>query len=145
MVPRKIGGGGVVDLQQTMGAVIRRARQERSRTLKALAAQAGLSVVYLGEIERGKKYPSAPVLERLAAALGLELSDVLELVADELRATTEPANTEAIGFALPMRGDVAPRVSIKRMMHMLEPEDVTTMAELGAFFLSRRRDTKKSE
>ncbi len=134
-----------MDLQQTMGAVLRRVRLERSLTLKALAAQAGLSVVYLGEIERGKKYPSAPVLERLAAALGLELSDVLELVADELRATTQPANTEAIGFSLPTHGDVAPRVSIKRMMHMLGPEEVTTMAELGAFFLSRHRDTKQDE
>ncbi|MGI8688680.1 MAG: helix-turn-helix domain-containing protein [Thermomicrobiales bacterium] len=134
-----------MDLQQTVGAVIRRIRQERALTLKVLAGQAGLSVVYLGEIERGKKYPSAPVLERLVAALGLELSDLLELVADELRATTHPANTEAIGFALPARGDVAPRISIKRMVHMLKPEEATTMAELGAFFLSRHRDTKNRD
>ncbi len=135
----------MMDLQQTMGAVIRRVRQERSLTLKALAGQAELSVVYLGEIERGKKYPSASILERLTAALGLELSDLLELVADELRATTQPANTTAIGFALPARGDVAPRISIKRMVHMLKPEEATTMAELGAFFLARHRDTKKGE
>ncbi len=134
-----------MDLQETMGTVLRRVRQERSLTIKALAGQAGLSVVYLGEIERGKKYPSAPVLERLAVALGLELSDVLELIADELRATMQPANTEAIGFALPARGDVAPRISIKRMVHMLKPEEATTMAELGAFFLSRHRDMKKGE
>jgi transcriptional regulator with XRE-family HTH domain len=135
----------MADLQRTMGAVIRRVRQERALTLKALAAQASLSVVYLGEIERGKKYPSAAILEQLAAALGLELSDLLELVADELRAGAQPVNTEAIGFALPTRGDVAPRVSIKRMMHMLGPEEVTTMAELGAFFLSRHRGTKQGE
>lgn len=135
----------MADLQQTMGAVIRRVRQERALTLKALAAQASLSVVYLGEIERGKKYPSASILERLAAALGLELSDLLELVADELRATTHPSNIEAIGFALPARGDVAPRVSIKRMMPMLEPEEVTTIAELGAFFLARHRETKQGQ
>ncbi len=133
-----------MDLQQTMGTVIRRARQERSQTLKALAAQAEISVVYLGEIERGKKYPSAPVLERLAAALGLELSDVLELVADELRAVSQPLSTEAIGFALPTRGDMTPRVTIKRMVHMLDPEEVTTMAELGAFFLARQRGAKDS-
>jgi len=134
-----------MDLQETMGTVLRRVRQERSLTIKTLAGQAGLSVVYLGEIERGKKYPSASVLERLAAALGLDLSDVLELVADELRATTQPVNTEAIGFALPTRGDVAPRISIKRMVHMLKPEEATTMAELGAFFLSRHRDTKNRD
>lgn len=135
----------MMDLQQTMGAVIRRVRQERSLTLKALAARAGLSVVYLGEVERGKKYPSAPMLERLAVALSLELSDVLELVADELRAGTQPTSTEAIGFALPTHGDVAPRISIKRMVHMLKPEEATTIAELGAFFLSRHRNTKQGE
>src|SRR5690348_16267400 len=129
----------MAELPATIGAVIRRVRQERSRTLKRVAKAAKLSVVYLGEIERGKKYPSAPVLERLAAALGLELSDALELVADELRAQAQPMSTEAIGFVLPTRGDVAPRVSIKRMVHMLEPEEVTTMAEHDAFFLASHR------
>ena len=133
----------MADLQRTMGTIIRRMRQERELTLKTLAARAGLSVVYLGEIERGKKYPSAPVLERLAAALALELSDVLELVADELRAAAQPADTHAIGFALPTRGDMAPRVTVKRIVHMLHPEEVTTMAELGAFFLSRHGDAKR--
>jgi transcriptional regulator with XRE-family HTH domain len=135
----------VADLQETMGAVIRRARQERSLTLKGLAEQAGLSVVYLGEIERGKKYPSAAMLERLAAALDLTLSDMLELVADELRADAQPLTTEAIGFALPTRGDVTPRVTIKRIVQMLEPQEVTTMAELGAFFLARHQRAKGSD
>ncbi|MHB8646290.1 MAG: helix-turn-helix domain-containing protein [Thermomicrobiales bacterium] len=135
----------MADLQQTMGKVIRRGRHERSLTLKALAAEAGLSVVYLGEIERGKKYPSAPTLERLAVALHLELSDLLELVADELRADMHPMMTDAIGFALPARGDVVPRVTIKRIVQMLEPEEVTTMAELGAFFLARQRGEKKND
>ena len=114
-------------------------------TLKGLAERAGLSVVYLGEIERGKKYPSAPVLERLAAALDLALSDLLELVADELRADAQPSSTEAIGFALPARGDVTPRVTVKRIVQMLEPEEVTTMAELGAFFLARQQRAKGRE
>jgi transcriptional regulator with XRE-family HTH domain len=135
----------VADLQETMGAVVRRARQERSLTLKALAEQAGLSVVYLGEIERGKKYPSAAMLERLAAALDLSLSDMLELVADELRADAQPLSTEAIGFALPTRGDVTPRVTIKRIVQMLEPQEVTTMAELGAFFLARHQRAKGND
>jgi transcriptional regulator with XRE-family HTH domain len=135
----------MADLQETMGAVIRRARQERSLTLKGLAEQAGLSVVYLGEIERGQKYPSAAMLERLAAALDLSLSDMLELVADELRADAQPLSTEAIGFALPTRGDVTPRVTIKRIVQMLEPQEVTTMAELGAFFLARHQRAKGND
>lgn len=132
-----------MDLQQTMGGMIRRVRQERSLTLKALAGKAGLSVVYLGEIERGKKYPSASVLERLATALGLDLADMLELVADDLRAASASPPVDAIGFALPTRGAVTPRVTVKRIVGLLGPDEVATMAELGAFFLSRRRETDK--
>ena len=55
----------MADLQETMGTVIRRERRQRGLTLKQLAERAMLSVVYIGELERGKKYPSAVVLERL--------------------------------------------------------------------------------
>ncbi len=127
------------DLQRTTGSVIRRLRQDHSLTLKTLAERAGVSVVYLGEIERGKKYPSAGVQERLSHALGLSIADVLEVIADELRGEREDQRTEAIGFSLPMRGSLAPRMAIKQIVPMLEPEEVTTMAELGAFFLSRRK------
>ena len=93
----------MADLQETIGTVIRHMRQEGGLTLKELADRAILSVVYLGEIERGKKYPSALVLERLASALDLTVPDLLERVADELRGVTQPQMlaASAIGFALP--------------------------------------------
>ncbi|MGH2344725.1 MAG: helix-turn-helix domain-containing protein, partial [Chloroflexota bacterium] len=75
----------MADLQETLGAVIRRERRDRRRTMKWLAEKAALSLVYLGEIERGKKYPSALVLERLAWALDLPVAGLLELVAADLR------------------------------------------------------------
>ncbi len=125
-------------LQETMGSVIRRERRARSLTIKALAAQTMLSVVYLGEIERGRKYPSAGVLERIAQALEIGIADLLELVADELRGEAENQPADAIGFMLPTRGGMAPQMTIKRIVPMLDPEEVTTMAELGAFFLSRK-------
>jgi len=123
------------DLQQTMGVVVRRERRERRLTLKELAERSALSVVYLGEVERGKKYPSASVLERLAAALDLETPDLLELVADELRGPREQV-VNAIGFARP--GEAVPRITVRRIVNLLRPEEVTTIAELGAFFISRR-------
>jgi transcriptional regulator with XRE-family HTH domain len=89
----------MTDLQQTMGAAIRRERQALGLTLKELAERAALSVVYLGEIERGKKYPSALVIERVAEALELSVPDLLERVAEELRGVKQPVM--AIGFALP--------------------------------------------
>jgi transcriptional regulator with XRE-family HTH domain len=126
----------MADLQQTMGAVLRRERRERHLTLKELAQRSALSVVYLGEVERGKKYPSASVLERLAAALNLDVSDLLELVADELRGPQEARVVNALGFARP--GEVVPRITVRRIVNLLQPEEVTTMAELGAFFIARR-------
>lgn len=86
------------DLQQTVGAIVRRERRERDLTLKELAERAIISVVYLGEIERGKKFPSSVVLERLAKGLDLDTPDLLELIADELRGARQPALTRPIGF-----------------------------------------------
>ncbi len=128
----------MADLQQTMGEVVRRERRERHMTLKDLAERSSLSVVYVGELERGKKYPSAVVLQRLAEALDLDTADLLELVADELRGQRQPVMTNAIGFMMPTRSGVAPRVTVKRIVNLLGPEEVATMADLGAFFIARR-------
>jgi transcriptional regulator with XRE-family HTH domain len=97
----------MAELQETVGAVIRRERRERNMTLKELAERAVLSVVYLGEIERGKKYPSALVLERLAEALGLDIFELLELVAWEMRTAEQPVTLHPIGFASSRR-EMAP-------------------------------------
>jgi transcriptional regulator with XRE-family HTH domain len=154
----------MADLQEMTGAVIRRERRERRLTMKELASLSALSEVYLSEIERGKKYPSALVLERLAQALGLEVADLLEFVADAMREAAHPtvtravgftANqgqatgagtregahpsvTRAVGFTMQEGAAAPPRVAVKRLAQALGPEDVTMMAELGAFFLSRR-------
>jgi transcriptional regulator with XRE-family HTH domain len=128
----------MVDIQEMIGVVIRRERRERHLTMKELAARAVLSEVYLSEIERGIKYPSALVLERLAEALGLEMADLLEFVAESLREAARPTVTRAIGFSVPDRGETPPRVAVKRLAQALDTEEVTMMAELGAFFMSRR-------
>ncbi len=128
----------MVDLQGMMGVVIRRERRERHLTMKELAARAVLSEVYLSEIERGMKNPSALVLERLADALGLDVADLLEFVAESLREAARPSVTRAVGFTVPDRGETPPRVAVKRLAQALGTEEVTMMAELGAFFMSRR-------
>jgi transcriptional regulator with XRE-family HTH domain len=91
----------VADLQQTLGEVIRRERRRRRRTMKWLAQKAALSLVYLGEIERGKKYPSAQVLERLAWALDLPLPALLESVAAALSAQMQLVGVDVVGRQLP--------------------------------------------
>src|SRR5438094_3456865 len=93
------------DLQEILGKVIRQERQNRRLTIKELGDKAGLSEIYVGEIERGQKYPSAKALESLANALDLDIADLLELMAEEIRYERhqlEPHTTNAIGFALPV-------------------------------------------
>lgn len=75
----------MADLQETVGAVIRRERQGRDLTIKELAERAIVSPVYLGEIERGQKYPSALVVERVAEALDLGVPEFIDLVVSDLR------------------------------------------------------------
>ena len=106
------------DLQAAVGAVIRRERRERGMTLKELAARAIVSVVYLGEIERGKKYPSPVVLERLAFALDLATPDLLELIAFTLRGQ-ERVVTRAIGFAIPSVSEAVGAPGAGRVLNML--------------------------
>lgn len=109
------------DLQAAVGAVIRRERRERALTLKALATRAIISVVYLGEIERGKKYPSPVTLERLADALELTTSDLLERIAIELRGAPQVVESRHIGFMAPPRDDLSatPTPSGGRVVNLL--------------------------
>jgi transcriptional regulator with XRE-family HTH domain len=108
------------DLQAAVGAVIRQERRARDLTLKELAARAIISVVYLGEIERGKKYPSPVTLERLAEALDLTTPDLLERIAFALRGVEQPVETPRIGFLTPPRADIsAPVQSGGRIVNLL--------------------------
>jgi transcriptional regulator with XRE-family HTH domain len=64
-------------LRTLLGAVIRRARHDQRRTLSEVAADAGVSVPYLSEIERGRKEPSSELLAAVCRALGLDLLDLV--------------------------------------------------------------------
>ncbi|HEY7779213.1 MAG TPA: helix-turn-helix transcriptional regulator [Ktedonobacterales bacterium] len=109
----------MADLQETIGTVIRQERHARGMTLKELASRSALSVVYLGELERGKKYPSGIVLERIAEALDLSVADLLVYVAETLRAVEAPVITHAMGFRAPGRGETTPRASIMNIVGLL--------------------------
>ena len=125
------------DLQQIMGRVIRRERQGRHLTIKELGYKAGLSEIYVGEIERGQKYPSANVLESLAEALDLDVAGLLELIAEEIRHEREPQRTNAIGFTLPAKPGQPRRMVVKQIVNMLDEGDVESMADFSAFLLSK--------
>ncbi|MGI8968455.1 MAG: helix-turn-helix domain-containing protein [Chloroflexota bacterium] len=88
---------------QAWGATIRRYRQWKHWSRRELAARAGLSPVFLGEIERGEKDPSSLSLARLANALDIPFTELLLRVAMQLdSAPGEPA-TEQTAIPLETR------------------------------------------
>ena len=55
--------------QSDIGGEVRRLRRSRGMSQESLAAQAGCSVPWLSNVERGKKTPSIELLGRLAEIL----------------------------------------------------------------------------
>lgn len=66
----------VMELFETTSRV-RTFRTYRGMTVSDLAAAAGISQPYLSEIETGKKTGSVDVLKRIAAALRVDLEDIV--------------------------------------------------------------------
>lgn len=64
-----------------LGKKIREARLKKGYTQQALAQEAGIGIMYLGEIERGIKMPSMRIFIKLIEALDISADYVLR---DEL-------------------------------------------------------------
>ena len=64
-----------------IGRQLRARRTAAGRTVASVAADAGLSVPYIANLENGRGNPTTTVLARLAGALGMDL--VITLVPDE--------------------------------------------------------------
>ncbi|GLV59987.1 hypothetical protein KDH_68100 [Dictyobacter sp. S3.2.2.5] len=127
----------MADLQETLGRVVRQERQYRNLTIKELGEKAGLSEIYVGEIERGQKYPSAKVLESLARALGLDIAELLEMMAEAIRSEREPEYTRVIGFTVPTTTGQPRRTVIKRIVNLLDGGEIENITNIGSFLLSR--------
>ncbi|TVR81488.1 MAG: helix-turn-helix domain-containing protein [Chitinophagaceae bacterium] len=77
------------NIRLIFGMKLKQLRQEKEMNLSELAAASGMSVSYLNEIEKGKKYPKAEKIASVAAALdttydelvSLKMSKKLKLVA----------------------------------------------------------------
>ncbi|MGI8313232.1 helix-turn-helix domain-containing protein [Saccharopolyspora hattusasensis] len=63
-----------------LGQLLRDARRDRGLSLKAFAAQSGISEGLLSKFERGSGNPSLLTLQKIAAALGIRLSDLFHQV-----------------------------------------------------------------
>lgn len=66
-----------------IGTTIQTCRKVRGMKQRELALEAGLSESYLSLLEKGKREPSLSALEALAKALGVPLSVLVFLAAQE--------------------------------------------------------------
>jgi transcriptional regulator with XRE-family HTH domain len=71
------------DLRFILGLKLKSLRQEQGTTLRELAQRAGLSISYLSEIEKGKKYPKPEKLIDIAQALGVSFDELVSPQVDE--------------------------------------------------------------
>ena len=77
--------------REAVGHELREERHRQERTLADVAADSGVSVQYLSEVERGRKEPSSEILGAVSGALGLRLVDL----------TTRVARTLSLGTSRP--------------------------------------------
>ncbi len=67
-----------MDIRKRVGWNLRRLRKERAITQEDFATDSGFDRGYISGIERGVRNPSVCVLERLAAALDIDVEELID-------------------------------------------------------------------
>lgn len=75
-----------------LGRRIRRIRIEKGLTLKQIEADVGISATHVSEVERGRTSPTVGALARIALALGVRPSHLIEVPPAEPQTITKPGN-----------------------------------------------------
>lgn len=71
-------------MRALLGETLRSVRQRQGRTLKEVSTDAGVSMTYLSEVERGQKEASSEVIAAITRALGGSLIDLLAEMSGQL-------------------------------------------------------------
>jgi len=71
------------NLNLVLGLKVGWLRQQKQLSLKELSEKCGLSISYLNEIEKGKKYPKADKIMALSHALDIAYDDLVSLQLDQ--------------------------------------------------------------
>ncbi|OLN25496.1 transcriptional regulator, XRE family [Desulfovibrio sp. DV] len=78
-------------VQDIFGKKIKSIRRARDITQEKLADLSGLSLQYIGEIERGRRNPSLTSIEQLSKALDIPMAELFSL--EEFRLSMEELRT----------------------------------------------------
>ena len=115
-------------VRASLGAVIRRRREEAERSLAGLAAEAELSTAYLSEVERGLKDISTDKLVALARALEVSVADLYLEVAQRL------GSREASQQKRPWPDD--PRAQLRIATQSLRPTALRSVADFSLYLVA---------
>lgn len=66
-----------MDWNAVVGRNVRRRRQELGLSQEQVAHDAGITLRYMGKVERGQQNPSLDVMVRIASALNMKPADLL--------------------------------------------------------------------
>ena len=77
-------------LRFILGAKLKQLRNEKDLSLSDIATMSGVSVSYLSEIEKGKKYPAPATIIRLSRSIGVSFD---ELVSARMSGSLDPLTT----------------------------------------------------
>jgi transcriptional regulator with XRE-family HTH domain len=67
------------DYRKNLGKILKQQRHAVNLTLHELSAASGVSPSHLGRIEKGERFPSADILQRIAKPLGFSEEEVFTL------------------------------------------------------------------
>lgn len=70
-----------------MNVKVKKLREAKGWTQTRLARESGVSQTYISELEAGKSAPTIPIVYKLARALGVKPSDLLDDAAETPQAT----------------------------------------------------------
>ena len=69
----------MLDNRKNLGEIIKQQRVTVPLTLRELAVMSGVSSSHLGRIEKGKRFPSAHILQKIAKPLGFDENELFTL------------------------------------------------------------------
>jgi transcriptional regulator with XRE-family HTH domain len=134
-----------------LGRRLRAHRTAGGRTIASVAADAGLSVPYIANLENGRGNPTVTTLERLAEALGMRLTVDIERADDEPDPAPPEPSEDALRFArsarfrtevhrLTERAGLPERAAHQRLVALLAAAQAAAGTELSTLDCQRLLD-----
>ncbi|AOZ92284.1 helix-turn-helix domain-containing protein [Paenibacillus crassostreae] len=86
---------------EVIGENIRILRQKSGLSQEQLALLSNMNTSYIGQIERGEKNPTIRTLEKIAAALKINITDLFTLSSPSTKSDSPPQSQQYLAILTP--------------------------------------------